>query len=318
MPKIPTKLTAAACVLAGFGTAAMAELQAETQQPIKLAEFNIPDADFITNVYGEALKRAGYNVEYIKADYTAHFTALEFGDIHMSPAIWSSTPDLTEAALASPDVENLGSVGVDIREGWWYPDYVAELCPGLPDWKALLEDACVEALSSPEAPGKIRYISAPPDWSPYDEERVKSLGLPVEIVPPGTAAAMVATMDGAVKRGAPAIGFGFVPHWLYGAGNGQFVDFPTYDDACLTDASWGENPDEIGDCDLQAGTIYKLAYMPTAEWAPNAVEIFRRFTTTTEAVSQATDDIENGGMSAAEAAQKWMAGNEDLVQSWLK
>jgi hypothetical protein len=92
-------------------------------------------------------------------------------------------PGPLNATLANPDVENLGSVGVDIREGWWYPDYVADLCPGLPDWRALLEEACVDALSSPEAPGKIRYISAPPDWSPYDEERVSSLNLPVDIVP---------------------------------------------------------------------------------------------------------------------------------------
>ena len=318
MSRITLRLTTAACAIACFTGAAQAELRAETQQAIKLAEFNIPDADFITHVYGETLKKAGYNVEYVKADYTAHFTALEFGDINMSPAIWSSTPDLMDAALASPDVENLGSVGVDIREGWWYPDYVAELCPGLPDWTALLEPACVEAMSSPEAPGKIRYISAPPDWSPYDEERVSSLKLPVDIVPPGTSAAMVATIDGAMQRRAPVIGFGFVPHWLYGAGNGQFVNFPTFEDACLTDPAWGENPDEVGDCDLQSGTIYKLAYMPTAEWAPNAIEIFRRFTTTTEAVSQATDDIENNGMSAAEAATRWMSENETLVQSWLE
>ena len=318
MSKITLRLTTAACAIACFAGTAQAELQAETQQPIKLAEFNIPDADFITHVYGETLKRAGYNVEYVKADYTAHFTALEFGDIHMSPAIWSSTPDLMNATLESPDVENLGSVGVDIREGWWYPDYVAELCPGLPDWKALLEEGCVEAMSSPEAPGKIRYISAPPDWSPYDEERVKALNLPVDIVPPGTSAAMVATIEGAMQREAPVIGFGFVPHWLYGAGNGQFVNFPTYADDCLTDPAWGENPDEIGDCDLQAGTIFKLAYMPVEDWAPNAIEIFRRFTTTTEAVSQATDDIENGGMSAEEAANKWMSENEDIVQGWLE
>jgi glycine betaine/proline transport system substrate-binding protein len=76
-----------------FAGAAQAEMQAETKQPIKLAEFNIPDADFITHVFGETLERAGHNIEYVKADYTAHFTALEFGDIHMSPAIWSSTPD---------------------------------------------------------------------------------------------------------------------------------------------------------------------------------------------------------------------------------
>ena len=28
------------------------------------------------------------------------------------------------------------------REEWWVPKYVADKCPGLPDWKAL--DKCAE------------------------------------------------------------------------------------------------------------------------------------------------------------------------------
>lgn len=35
---------------------------------------------------------------------------------------------------------------------WWYPAYMEERCPGLPDWTALLD--CADAFSTAEtAPG---------------------------------------------------------------------------------------------------------------------------------------------------------------------
>ncbi|TIT82138.1 MAG: ABC transporter, partial [Mesorhizobium sp.] len=118
--------------------------------PIKIVVTGITDADFIANVYGAFLEKQGFKVERVKADYAAQFVGLEAGDLDFSTSIWETSRDIFDAALATGEVVNMGATGVKVREGWWYPTYVEKLCPGLPDWKALLQPDCVKALSTVE------------------------------------------------------------------------------------------------------------------------------------------------------------------------
>lgn len=290
----------------------------EFKDAVKLAVFNTPDADFITYVYGDALKRAGYNVDFVRTDYAAHFTALEFGDINVAPAVWTSVKELLEAALKSGQVEQLGSTGVKIRETWWYPNYVGDLCPGLPDWRALKDPACVKALSTPESDGKINYIGTPADWTAHDEERIAALGLQVTITPPGTLAAMVAAMQGAMQRKRPVIGWGFVPHWLYGSDQGKFVEFPLYNERCMTDPSWGVNPNAIGDCELARGDVVKLVNIDFAKRAPYAASILRRLTLDAPSVGNGVSRQERDGWTAEKAASEWLNAHTAEWGDWLK
>ena len=111
----------AVAVLVAFMPLAQAA-QPEFQDPVRLAVFNTPDADFVTYIYGGVLEKAGYQVDYTHTDYAAHFTAIEFGDIDVAPAVWASVKALMDAAIASGEVKSLGSVGVSVRETWWYPN----------------------------------------------------------------------------------------------------------------------------------------------------------------------------------------------------
>lgn len=45
------------------------------------------------------------------------------------------------------------------REEWWNPNYVEEICPGLPDYNALND--CAELLPFPESSPSARYLSGP-------------------------------------------------------------------------------------------------------------------------------------------------------------
>ncbi|GIS98491.1 MAG: hypothetical protein CM1200mP26_02040 [Acidimicrobiales bacterium] len=42
------------------------------------------------------------------------------------------------------------------REEWWYPSYIEDVCPGLPDWQALNE--CAEMFATPDSGGKGRSL----------------------------------------------------------------------------------------------------------------------------------------------------------------
>lgn len=288
------------------------------EDTVRVAVFNIPDSDFVDHTFGQVLEKAGYQVEYVKIDYTAHFTALEFGDVDISPAVWETSKVLIDKAVASGSVATAGSVGVKTRETWWYPNYVGELCPGLPDWKALKDPACVKALSTSSSEGKINYLGTPPDSAAYDEERIAALGLDVHITRPGTVGAMVATMRGAMQKMEPIIGWGMVPHWLYGSGEGQFVEFPEFDAACESDPSWGENPDATWDCAVPSGQIVKLYNVEFAEKAPDVIKVLESFKLTVDDVARGISRQDLDGVTPEQAAKEWIEANSALWSPWTK
>ncbi len=288
------------------------------QGTVRIPVYNVPDSDFIDYSFGQLVEKAGYKVEFVKIDYTAHFTALEFGDVDLSPAVWGTTKDLIDKALSSGSVKNSGSLGVLVRESWWYPNYVGDLCPGLPDWKALKDPACIKALTTANSDGKINYLGTPPDFASYDVERIKALGLQVNITLPGTVGTMVATMQGAIQKKEPIIGWGMTPHWLYGSGQGKFVEFPLYDDRCGTDPSWGENPNELWDCALATGEIVKLYNVEFAKKAPDLIRIMTNFRLTSDDVAKGISRQDIEGASPEQAAKEWIDSHGDLWANWIK
>ena len=45
---------------------------------------------------------------------------------------------------ATGKTEVFGPTGMQAKEEWWYPEYMKEKCPGLPNWEALKDPACAE------------------------------------------------------------------------------------------------------------------------------------------------------------------------------
>lgn len=286
--------------------------------PVRVAVFNIPDSDFIDHTFGQLLEKAGYTVEYVKIDYTAHFTALEFGDVDVSPAVWETSKVLIDKAVESGSVGTAGSAGVKTRETWWYPTYVGDLCPGLPDWKALKDPACVKALSTSSSEGKINYLGTPPDSAAYDEERIAALGLEVHITRPGTVGTMVATMKGAIQKKEPIIGWGMVPHWLYGSGQGKFVEFPEFNAACESDASWGVNPQATWDCAVPSGEIVKLYNTEFGKKAPDIIKLLENFKLNVDDVALGISRQDIDGVTPEQAAKEWIDANKAAWSPWIR
>ena len=110
----------------------------ESTDPIKLTLHDWTGQYLTTTIMGEVLKKAGYNIDYVQADYIAQFAGLESGDLHIAMEMWETTgKQAMDASLATGKTVDLGETGMDAKEEWWYPMYMKERCPGLPDWKAL-------------------------------------------------------------------------------------------------------------------------------------------------------------------------------------
>ena len=65
---------------ASFAPPALAQ---ESADPIKLTLHDWTGQLITTELMGEILKKAGYSVEYVQADYLAQFAGLESGDLHV-------------------------------------------------------------------------------------------------------------------------------------------------------------------------------------------------------------------------------------------
>ena len=230
----------------------------ESTDPIKLTLHDWTGQLITTNLMGEVLKKAGYTVDYVQADYIAQFAGLKTGDLHVAMEIWETTGrDAMDEATATGDVENLGETGMQAIEEWWYPSYMKELCPGLPGWEALLDETCAEAFSTAETAPYGRYLGGPVTWGGYDDERVTALELPFEVVHAGTDAALFAELESAYQRQAPIMLWVYAPHWAPSKYEGEWVEFPPYSAECYADPAAGINPDEAYDCGKPRGPIWK-------------------------------------------------------------
>ena len=299
---------------AGFSTLAPA---VESEDPIKLTIHDWTGQYITTHIMGGVLSRMGYNVEYVQADYFAQFAGLEAGDLHVAMEIWETTgKDAMEASLLTGNTVDLGETGMVAIEEWWYPSYMKEQCPGLPDWKALND--CAEAFSTPETHPRGRYLGGPVTWGGYDDERAEALGLDYEVVHAGTDAALFAELESAMQRKAPILLWIYTPHWAPIKYEGEWVDFPRYTDECYADPSWGLNPDMAYDCGKPRGWIKKVGWAGAAGKWPKAVEAVRNFEISNQEMGEMVGQVDLAGRSVEEVVAEWIAANESRWKAWTE
>jgi len=311
----------AAALVAGVlvAQAAPALAQVESKDPIKLTLHDWTGQFITTQIMGEVLKKAGYNIEYVQADYIAQFAGLKTGDLDVAMEIWETTGrDAMDEATGTGMVENLGETGMQAKEEWWYPSYMVERCPGLPDWHALLEPACAEAFSTAETAPKGRYLAGPVTWGGYDEERVEALELPFEVVHAGTDAALFAELESAYQRQAPIMLWVYAPHWAPAKYQGAWVEFPEYTAECYNDAAWGVNPNKTHDCGKPHGPIWKVAWSGVKDKWPGAYKAIKAFNVNNDEMGAMITEVDLNGKTVEAVVADWMAANEARWSEWIK
>lgn len=310
------KLLLGAGLLATALSPAMAQDVPESDDPIRMTVNDWTGQEITTRVMGGVLEEMGYNVEYVQADYLAQFAGLESGDLTVAMEIWETTAkDALAASLKTGDTVDLGETGMEAKEEWWYPSYVKEKCPGLPDWEALKE--CADVFAAPETQPKGRYLGGPVTWGGHDDERVEALDLPFEVVHAGTDAALLAEVQSAYQRKEPIIAWIYTPHWAPIQFDGEWIKFPEYEDACYDDPSWGTNPDKAFDCGKPHGWIKKAAWKGGEEKWPAAYAAIRNFRMTNEDMGAMIGKVDVDGMPLQTVVDQWLSDNEDSWKKWI-
>jgi len=307
-------MLSAVAALAFGATAALAEV--ESTDPIKLTLHDWTGQLITTNIMAAVLEEAGYNVELVQADYLAQFAGLETGDLDVAMEIWATTgQEALDAAVATGNVVNLGETGMLAKEEWWYPLYMKEKCPGLPDWKALND--CAAAFATPDTAPKGRYLGGPVTWGGFDEERIAALGLNFEVIHAGTDAAMFAELEAAYQRKDPILLWIYAPHWAPQKYEGEWVEFPTYEAACYTDPAWGSNPNATHDCGKPFGPIWKAGWVGLEGKWPGAAKAIKAFTIDNDTMGAMIAKVDLDGQSIDDVVNEWMDANEAVWSAWI-
>ncbi len=292
-------------------------LAAESTDPIKLTLHDWTGQLITTKLMGEVLKKDGYNIEYVQADYIAQFAGLKTGDLDVAMEIWETTGrEAMDEAIATGKVENLGETGMQAIEDWWYPAYMKERCPGLPDWQALND--CAEVFATPETAPKGRYLGGPVTWGGFDDERVEALELDYEVVHAGTDAALFAELESAYQRKAPVLLWVYAPHWAPIKFDGEWVKFPTYEAACYSDPAWGSNPDLPYDCGKPRGPIWKVSWSGVKDKWPGAYKAIKNFTISNSEMGAMVAAVDLEGKDLDAVVADWINNNEATWKGWIQ
>ncbi|MEN0087008.1 MAG: ABC transporter substrate-binding protein [Pseudomonadota bacterium] len=287
----------------------------ESTDPIKIMISDWTSILLHTEMLNVVLSTLGYNVETVIVDDSARYPGFEAGDVHVAMEVWETTQGANFAkSVATGNTLDMGELGPQAKEDWWYPAYMEAQCPGLPDWEALKN--CADVFSTPDTAPKGRYLSGPVAWGGNDEERVAALGLPFEVVNAGTDAAMFAELKSAYEREDPIMLWVYEPHWAPSVFEGSYVAFPPSTEACYEDASWGPNPDATFDCGKKEGWIKKMAWAGGDEKWPCAYEVVRNFQMDGAEVGSLVYKVDVDGMSVEDVAMEWAKENEAKWREW--
>jgi glycine betaine/proline transport system substrate-binding protein len=287
----------------------------ESKEPIILTIHDWTGQYITTHIMGRVLEEMGYTVKYQQADYIAQFAGLESGDLHVAMEMWETTgKQAMEKSLATGKTVDLGETGMKAIEEWWYPYYMKEKCPGLPDWKAL--NKCAEAFSTAETHPKGRYLGGPVTWAGFDDERVEALGLDYEVVHAGTDAALFAEIQSAYERKAPVLAWVYTPHWAPIKFRGEWVNFPKYSDACYNDPKTGLNPNMAYDCGKPRGWIKAVGWKGGEKVWPCAYQAVRNFTVSNQEIGEMIGEVDLEGKDVDQAVDAWMDKNKSRWKQW--
>ena len=304
---------AAAAVLLALASTALAAPVSPTKPPadsVVLAVNNWPSQVVGTHVLKHLLEATGARVTLNLVAIDLQLAALGAGELHVQSELRESVAgEAFEDAVRARRVIRAGSHAAMSREGWWYPEYAAKLCPGLPRWQALKDCAAIFG---------ARFLDGPKTWKHRDRERIEALGLGYAVEHAESADALLETVRKAFSERRPILVFRWSPHWMEADHPGRFVEFPPFNPNCVTDPGWGPNPNAIYDCDLyKPGRITKAVWSELPQRHPCAFALVKRVSFTSRDLVAMEALVVADRLSPEEAASEWLRRNRARSQSWI-
>ena len=296
-------LSRAAAIAVAIGVAAPAGAQSvpESSEPIVLGMLEWTGQHISAKIAGHILEDMGYNVEYVTTSSFPSAIQLADGEVTAVVEFWSNnTGEYFPALRDEGKIEIVGDVGLNAREGWLYPKYMEEQCPGLPAWDAFV--GCSEVFSVPETFPDGRVLDYPADWGHRSADIIAETGIPFQAIAAGSEGALVAELKSAVEREAPLVMMFWSPHWVLSTVEYDWIDLPQ---------------DIAEKYALTEIPIWIATWPGMQETWPGAYSILQQFKLDNTSQEAMMDLIDNQGENLDEVTRAWVDENRDVWQPWV-
>ncbi len=283
----------------------------ESSDPIKMPINEWTGQHVSTHIAGEILKSMGYNVEYVTAGALPQFAGIAQGNLHVQLEVWTNNVgDIYPKAVESGEIVVLGDLGLHPQEGWIYPPYMEEKCPGLPDYRALYD--CAQAFAAADTFPKGRLVTYPADWGTRSKDVVAAIDLPFAPVPGGSEGAMVAELKSAYAAQEPAIMMFWQPHAIFADLDFNWVSWNPSDGECVEESQAKDTA-----CGFQQATVDKVVWKGFKDKWPAAHKFLERYQLTNDIHNRAMLEIDSKGRALEEVVAEWIANNKSVWQPWV-
>jgi len=302
------KVAAAAAMMAVGATT----FAAAADGPIKIAVNEWTGQHLSANIAGSVLEKMGFDVEYVTAGAVPQFAAIAEGSLHLNPEIWTNNVgDIYPKAVEAGDIVVAGELGLSPSEGWFYPPYMEEKCPGLPAYDALYD--CAQAFAAADTFPKGRLITYPADWGTRSKDLVSTLKMPFQAVAGGSEGAMIAEMKSAVAAKQPMLMMFWEPHWVHAEIDLNLVKW----DRASADCESGPAQKRGDACGFAQAKINKIVSKGFKNDFPEAYKAVASIQISNEVQNALIQKVDQDGMSVKDAVAEWMGANESAVNGWM-
>jgi len=275
-------------------------------ETIKLAINEWTGQHVTTHIAGQLLQKMGYKVEYVTAGNYPQFSGLSDGSISATLEVWmNNVGDIFPKALQEGKIEDVGQLELKTEEGWVYPKYMTEVCPGLPDWTALQKPECVQALGTPDTFPNGRVLDYPADWGSRSATIIADNALPYTAVPAGSEGALVAELESAAAAKKPLLMMFWGPHYALAEVDVDWVKMPPCkeqtNEHCI-------NPPEV----------HKVVWKDFKGKWPAAYDFIKHLKMDAAQQQQMMLAVDKKGEDIDAVAKAWIDANQATWEPWVK
>ncbi|MBA2558892.1 MAG: ABC transporter substrate-binding protein [Propionibacteriales bacterium] len=258
-----------------------------------------------------ATTQLGCDVNYVDLDEQTSWKGFGTGDVDIVIENWGH-PELKakymKSAGGNGDAVEAGQTGIDGVIGWYVPPWMAEKYPDITDWKNLNKYS--DLFKTTESGDQGQLLDGDPGYVTYDEALVKNLDLNYKVVVGGSEAALIEAFRTAETNKTPLLAYFYHPQYLFNEMDLVKIDLPPYRPECYSDVS------KI-DCDYPPYHLDKIVSSDFSESGSPALDLVKSFQWTEEDQNTVATYIAEDGMDPDDAADKWIADNQDKVDAWL-
>ncbi|SNR25121.1 ABC transporter substrate-binding protein [Actinoplanes regularis] len=250
----------------------------------------------------------GYTVEKKNLKEEISWQGFETGEVDAIVENWGHD-DLKKTYIEEKKVAvEAGPTGNTGVIGWYVPQWLADEHPDITDWNNLNKYA--DLFKTSESGGKGQLLDGDPSYVTNDEALVGNLKLNYKVVYSGSEAALIKAAQQATAQKKPLLFYFYEPQWLFAKEKYARVKLPAYSAGCDAD------PKKVA-CDYPDYKLDKIVSKKFADTGGAAYGLIKNFTWTNDDQNLVSDYLTNQGMSADQAAEKWVKEHESTWKPWI-